>query len=174
MPLATGIVIFLPPEAQAVAAPLERQYALESLIRVPPHISVLIPFVPYDQLDQALLTLQAIGAETEAFSITLQGYDHFPGVIFMNPVNPDPIKGLFRKISAAFPTYLPYDGRHGNDLHPHVTVAEFEDDDQRQQTTLPEYAPITFRVERFHIVYGMHSDDEVLPWLTYAVVPLNG
>jgi len=50
-------------------------------------------------------------------------------VIFMKPANPEPIKAIFRQIYDAFPLYPPYGGAFGNDLHPHVTVGEFKNNE---------------------------------------------
>src|SRR4051794_10274025 len=126
MSLSTAVVIFASHEIQAIATPIMRQYALESLIRVPAHITLMFPFVPYDQLGEAAQTIQSICSHIKPFEITLSGYDQFPGVIFMKPANPEPIKAVFRQIYDAFPLYPPYGGAFGNDLHPHVTVGEFK------------------------------------------------
>jgi len=172
MMLSTAVVIFAPHEVQAVATPIMRQYALESLIRVPAHITLMFPFVPCERLSEAALTLKALSAQIKPFEITLSGYDQFTGVVFMRPVNPEPIKAVFRQIYEAFPLYPPYGGTFGNDLHPHVTVGEFKNEDEQRSVWLPDYAPITFRAERIHLIYGVHR--EPLPWLTYSVIPFTG
>src|SRR2546423_1328000 len=98
MNLTTAVVIFAPHEVQAVATPIMRQYALDSLIRVPAHITLMFPFVPFEQLDSAAQTIKSICADIRPFDITLSGYDQFPGVIFMQPANPESIKAIFRQI----------------------------------------------------------------------------
>ncbi len=167
----TAIVIFPPHEVQAVATPIKRQYALDSLIRVPPHVTLMFPFVPYEQLDEAAHTIQSICSNIAPFDITLSGYSQFPGVIFMQPANPEPIKAVFRRIYDAFPLYPPYGGTFGNDLHPHLTVGEFKNEDEQRTVWLPDYAPITFQAERVHLIYGVHR--EPLPWLTHSVIPFG-
>lgn len=171
MEFSTGIVIFAPHEVQAIAVPIMRQYAVDSLLRVPPHITLLFPFVPYEKLDDAEGTLRELCAQIKPIEITLRGYDQFPGVIFMQPADPQPIKAVFRQIYDAFPLYPPYGGVFGNDLHPHLTVGEFKNEDEQHSVWLPDYAPISFRAERIHLIYGLHR--EPLPWLTHSVIPFS-
>ncbi len=57
-------------------------------------------------------------------------------------------------------------------LFPHMTVGEFDNEADRLAATLPDYEPITFRVERLHILYGPFG--EPLPWITHSVIPLGG
>jgi len=148
-----------------------RQYALDSLIRVPAHITLMFPFVPYEQLDTAAQTVQSICSAIAPFAITIAGYDQIPGVIIMQPANPEPIKTVFRQIYYAFPLYSPYGGAFGNDIHPHMTVGEFKNEDEQRAVWLPDYAPITFRAERIYISY---RNREPLPWLTHSVIALSG
>lgn len=171
MDLTTSILIAAPHEVQEIAVPIMQKYAPETLSRVLAHLTVFYPFVPYEQLGEACSRLRAICADVQPFDVTMSGYGRFPGVIFMTPVDPEPIKVLFRKIYAAFPDYPPYGGAYGDDLHPHMTVAEFKDQPEPQDITLPDYAPITFRVERLHVTYG--SAEHTLPWITYEVIPLG-
>ena len=172
MKMQTAIIIVAPHEVQAIASPLMRRYAPDSAIRVPPHITVLYPFVPVEGLDEACKKVRTICANVAPFDITLRGYDSFPKVAFMMPANPEPIQALFRQIFAAFPECPPYGGAFGHDLHPHMTVGEFADVEAQQAAILPDYAPITFRAERVHVLYG--PIDVALPWITRAVIPLQG
>lgn len=171
MHLSTAIVIMAPPEAQAVAVPLLRQYSPDSLLRVPPHITVSYPFVPYDQLDEALPKLHSLCADVPPFELTVHGYDAFPGVAYMKPLNPEPVQALFQRIFAAFPEYPPYEGRFGNEIQPHLTVGEFADEHIQKAAVLPFYDPVTWLVTRVHVLYG--TQQAVLPWLTYDVITLG-
>ena len=172
MNLTSGIVIFPPIEVQAVAVPIMRQFTPEHLIRLPAHITVLFPFVPQEQMDAAAQTIQSICATIKPFEITLSGYGQFPGTVFMQPANPEPIKAVFRKIYDAFPLFPPYGGAFGNDIHPHVTVAEFKSEIEQRSILLPDYAPITFRAERLHLLYDVYQ--EPLLWLTHSVIAFTG
>jgi 2'-5' RNA ligase len=171
MEVTTAIVIFGSLEVQAVAVPLLKQHWPEGLCRAPAHITVLYPFAPLEKLPAASLQVRGLCAAQAPFDLTLDGYDSFPKVAYMKLADPQPIKALFRRVRAVFPEYLPYEGQFGDDLHPHVTVAQFPDEETQRAVHLPEYAPITFRVERLHLVFGALTSD--IPWLTYDVIPLG-
>ncbi len=171
MTLLSAVVIFPPHNLQAIAIPIMRQYAANTYSRIAAHITLLTPFIPFEQIEQASQTLQAICADVKPFEITLSGYGHFPQITFMQPTDPRPIKALFRTVFDDFPLYPPYGGTFGNDLHPHLTVAEFGSEDEQPITRLPDYAPLTFKVDCIHLIYGT---EEPLPWLTYSVIRLGG
>ena len=167
--LATSVDIIAPHEVQAVAVPIMRQYV--PTILLPPHITLMFPFVPFDQLDTACETLRQLAVEIAPFEVTLAGYGEFPGVIYMQPVEPAPIKHVFYQLYDAFPDYPPYEGAFGNDLQPHMTVVQLDDDTVSADLSLPDYDPITFQVDKLHVWYGVRHQD--LPWLTYEVLPLG-
>jgi 2'-5' RNA ligase len=169
MTLQTGIIIVGPHAAQAVAVPLMLRYSPYLLTVFPAEITVLYPFVPVEDLDAACARLRDLCAGIAPFEVTLSGYDRFPGVVFMNPITPEPIRAVFRTISAAFPDYPPYGGQFGNDIHPHMTV--FDGENPPPLADFPAYAPITFTVDRLHVVCGPDTLD--LPWLTVDVILLR-
>lgn len=171
MDLKTGLVITAPHEVQALAVPLLKRYSPHLLVIYPACITVLYPFVPLAHLDEACAALRDVCADLQPFEITLAGYDHFPRTIFMNPINPEPIRQLFCKIRELFPDYAPYGGEFGTDIHPHLTVAMFDSEIERQQAIMPDYAPVTFLARRLDVVTGSSRLD--LPMLTHTIIPLG-
>ena len=170
--LTTVIMIVAPHEVQAIAVPILRKYAPDTLSRVPAHLTILYPFVGYERLNGACTKLRAICADIAPFEITMSGYDSFPLTAYMNPRDPAPILAVFKKIFAEFPECPPYGGSFGDELHPHMTVGEFRSEAEQRAAVLPTYAPLTFRADKLHVMYGI--DREPLPWLTHAVIPLGG
>jgi 2'-5' RNA ligase len=148
-----------------------RQYSPASLIRFHPHITLMFPFVPFDQIEPACETLRHLVSDIAPFEVTLVGYGEFPGVVYMKPGNPAPVQALFRQLYDAFPDYPPYEGEFGDELKPHMTVVQLDDDTHSDDLSLPDYDPITFQVDRLHVWYGVRHQD--LPWVTYAVIPLR-
>jgi 2'-5' RNA ligase len=171
MELTTALTILAPHEVQAIAVPTMHRYCHDSLIRMAAHITILFPFVPIARLDSACDTLRELCASVEPFDITMNGYGHFPLVAYMQPKDDMPIRALCQKVFAAFPDTAPYWGIHGNDPTPHMTVGEFASEAEQGQAILPDYAPMTFRVTRLHVMYGV--DKVALPWITHAVIPLK-
>lgn len=172
MDYTTALVLVAPHEVQEIAVPILKRYAPDSLTLLPAHITLMFPFVKYEKLDSAALELQKVCAEIEPFDVTLDGYATFPGVTYMRIDDPTPIKNLFGVIFAAFPEHPPYGGTFGNDLQPHLTVAKFEHPRQQRTAQLPPYKPITFKVDRIHLTYGVHGVE--LPWITWEVLRLRG
>lgn len=167
----TAIVIIAPYEVQEIAVPIMQRYAPDALTLLPAHITLLFPFVKYDKLDAAGDTLRDLCAQIAPFEVTLDGYGAFPQTTYMQIADPVALKAVLAQLTAAFPHFLPYGGAHGSDLVPHLTVAKFTDERQQNAAALPSYKPITFRVERLHLTYGVHGVQ--LPWITYEVLKLG-
>lgn len=171
MPLVSAIVIYAPYAVQKVAVPLMRIYAPNDFARVPPHITVLFPFVPAAGLAAVAPRLREIGGRFAPFEVTMRGYGQFPGVMYLQPADPTPIQAIFRAIYDEFPDYPPYGGQFGEQITPHMTVGTFADEAAQQAATFPDYEPLTFRADRLHLIYG--DPQEKLPWLTYDVIVLG-
>ncbi len=169
----TAIVILAPHEVQVALAPYRLKYGFEGAVRVPAHISLILPFVQLDELPQAEKKLRKICKTVAPFDITLKSYQNFPYAIFLVPQHPQPIIHLFEKIYAAFPDYPPYAGAYGNQLAPHMTIAEFKTVEEREavQAQLPPWKPMTFRTDRIHILHG--SAETVSPTIPYAIIHLG-
>ncbi len=167
----TAVVLFAPHDVQEIAVPLMQRYSADNLLRLPAHITLLFPWVPFAQLDAACAALREVCAGVQPFEVTLHGYDTFPGVTYMKPVDPQPLIALFQVIFACFPEYPPYGGAFGSDLVPHITVGEFNNNFSQFAAHLPDYSPVTFQAERLHIVYGVHR--VALPWMVWDVVRLG-
>src|SRR5450432_2499221 len=130
----SAVVIIAPYRVQAFAVPLMRSHCFESMMRVPAHITVLFPFVPVSDLNTACRRLRELCASVPTFDVTLNGYGQFPTVVYLKPANPEPIKALFQLVHAQFPTYPPYQGMFGSDdITPHMTVGEFENEAARDR-----------------------------------------
>src|SRR5579862_1106375 len=155
--LTTVIMIVAPHEVQSIAVPLLQRFAPDTLTRVPAHLTVLYPFVAYERLDEACDKLREICAKVPPFEVTMAGFGEFPSVIYMTPRNPKPIKQIFNRIYQDFPECPPYRGAFGDDMTPHMTVGEFESEDEKRaaRAMLPRYTPITFMATRLHVMYGI-------------------
>jgi 2'-5' RNA ligase len=94
---------------------------------VPLHVTLLTPFV-----DNALLVtgvfdqLQAVLAEWSPFECTLREirlFDGPPRIAWLDPVPSQPFIDMTRALMSAFPGHLPYGGKFGSEITPHVTIA---------------------------------------------------
>jgi 2'-5' RNA ligase len=173
MEYTTAIGILAPLAVQAVAMPLMKLCNFEGMLRVPAHITILFPFVPFADLDAACGKLRVLFADQPPFTVTLDGYGYFPTALYMKPVDPTPIQALYRAVHAQFPDCLPYGGAFGSEtITPHLTVGEFKTEAERRAVSPPPYEPISFTVNRLHVIAGV--EHEPLPWITHDVIPLGG
>lgn len=172
MDIQTSVAIIPPHSVQALAVPLLRQHMPQMHGTFMPHITLLYPFVPLDQLDSACRTLHSMCRSIVPFDITLEGYGHFPDVAYMRIRDAQPVRHLAYDIHAHFPAHRPYDGKYGEEIYPHITIMYLDADKGETPPPLPDYSPITFRVDRIHVNYGIPG--EALPWITRDVISLGG
>jgi 2'-5' RNA ligase len=92
---------------------------------VPPHVSLLYPFVPPAEVDIALVRdLTAIVAAVPAFRFRLESVGWFGDrVLWLAPEPAVPFKALVERLSARWPEYPPYGGDF-SELVPHLTIGE--------------------------------------------------
>lgn len=95
--------------------------------RVPPHITVLVPWVLEPDraaLDRLAEAVHGFGP----FDLTFPTAERFPdGVVYLRPEPYDELRALLRSVTAAFPEHPPYGGAIA-DPDPHLTVAADGDD----------------------------------------------
>jgi len=164
----SSLLIIPPNEVQRFASPLREAYLSDHGIKGPAHITLFYPFVPVAELDTAAHKLQQLCQRIAAFEITLDHYNHFPTICYLEPHDPKPVLDLYEKISQVFPGLEPFKGVYGRELVPHLTLAAFE---EANPIELPPAPCFTFRVDRLYLYYG---PDECVPWLPHSVLVFGG
>ena len=121
--LRTAVVVAVP-EASTVVDPWrERTCADKPSIGVPPHVTLLFPFVPAARVDEGLLRdLDALFAGFATFEVTFRRTARFPSTVFLEPEPAEPFTVLTASIVARFPDYPPSEGEF-DEIVPHLTVA---------------------------------------------------
>ena len=96
---------------------------------VPPHVTILSPFIAADRLDRhTSAVIGEIVARASAFDVELAHVRRWPpsedgpGVVWLAPEPAEPFVALTRAIWAAYPEWPPY-GREDADLEAHLTIA---------------------------------------------------
>ncbi len=171
MNLESTLLIVPPRPVQSFAFPIRETHDAESFNRVPAHITLLYPFVPPDQVEEAEKVLAKICKKCTPFMLTLDRYGQFEDALFLEPSQPEKIIELFTKISEAFPDYPPYEGERGKGFHPHLTLAKLDKPAQAKKIKLPPEPEFTFEVKQIHIYLGAPDDDT--PFIPRAVIPLG-
>jgi 2'-5' RNA ligase len=96
---------------------------------VPPHVTILSPFLDSTAIDAAVHErLAAIASGEPSFGVAFRSVRqwprsaHGPGVVWLAPVPAEPFVRLTRAVWAAWPETPPYN-RVDDDLEAHLTIA---------------------------------------------------
>jgi 2'-5' RNA ligase len=112
------------PEAEPLVREWRAKHDWSAQHGVPAHITLLVPFVPTETIDDRLhAELRALFAAHPAFSFRLARVARFPEVAWLAPEPVEPFKALIEAIASQYPEYPPYEGIH-DEVIPHLTVAE--------------------------------------------------
>jgi 2'-5' RNA ligase len=121
----TAIVVLVP-EARAVADRWRRAYTPGGAAGMPPHVTLLYPFLDDAVLgERELEAVREVVAAHAAFAFTLTRVEAFADVLYLSPEPDGPFRELTAALARAFPEHPPYGGAY-DDLVPHLTLAEDE------------------------------------------------
>ena len=120
----TALVVLVP-EADRLVGTFRNRHHADSVARgIPPHITVLFPFVPAAEVGrEPVAAVRALAGVATAFEARLTRVATFDGHVWLEPAPRDRFVGLIREASAAFPSFPPYGGVHAGPV-PHLTVGQ--------------------------------------------------
>lgn len=119
----TALIIEAP--ISTTLAALREKFSDDARFGVPPHLTVLFPFVPAEMLDEVVtenLARVFCGMHQFDFSLTHTGW-FGREVLWLAPESPTPFIELTSAVMHAFPAYPPYGGLHDASA-PHATVGD--------------------------------------------------
>ena len=123
----TAVVIAFPELSPVVDVWRERTCADRPSIGIPPHVTLLHPFVPAEQVDGRVITeLTRLFVATPQLALEFRELRRWPGMAYLAPEPPDPFAALTNTIVECWPDYPPYEGIHETVI-PHLTVAYGDD-----------------------------------------------
>jgi 2'-5' RNA ligase len=131
------------------------------------HVTLTVPFVPSEQLDEEELARFAAGLEP--FDYELARCARFPTGLYLVPEPEELLLALIDAVLRRWPEYPRYGGEHP-DVVPHVTVAE-RDFDAAEAAVAP-HLPIAARAEELLVLTLV--DPEVRRWEPHARFRLGG
>jgi 2'-5' RNA ligase len=116
-------------EAEPATDRWRRRYTPDGADGMPPHVTVLYPFVDENVLvgDQIRQVDAALG-DFQPFDFSLVSLDEFaasdakPCVLYLTPDPPEPFREMTDALVMAFPDFPPYGGAFARVI-PHLTVA---------------------------------------------------
>jgi 2'-5' RNA ligase len=160
------------PEAEPLILPWQRTYDPASATGVPSHITLIYPFLPPERLEPALIDdLRSIFTRSAPFSFVLNGFDRFPGVLFLTPEPSQPFVALIEALVARVPEAPPYGGAHET-IIPHLTVVHHDDPKLLGQiaAALAPALPLPCTARQVWLLEQDDRDD----WQTRHRFPLGG
>lgn len=170
-------VIVAVPEAESVVGAYRRRFDAAAAWGVPAHVTVLYPFLePQALTPETVERLRDVIRHIEQFTCDFRRTCWFgQEVLWLAPEPDAPFRVLTDKVVAAFPANLPYGGSFGQDVVPHLTVAEARlatrvDDLLAAEQDLAARLPLTTTVNQALLIAGSEAPNS---WRLVARLPLG-
>src|SRR5881392_3278360 len=104
MSLRSGLVVSVAAAAPLIDGWRERTCEARPSAGVPPHVTLLFPFVPAREIDEAVLRgVAEVCAGVAPFELRFARTGRFPGVLFLEPEPDTPLRALKAALVARFP-----------------------------------------------------------------------
>lgn len=164
----SAIIVRVP--IPACVARVRRQWDRSATIGVPPHVTVLFPFLPPGRLDAAVRhELAVIAAAQEPFDVLFRTVGRFPDLVYLAPEPAGPFAGLTEACAGRFPDFPPYGGAH-DEVIPHLTIVESSDAPMDEiESSIQRHLPFEYRVRALEVI----TPSETGPWHLRWRVPLG-
>jgi 2'-5' RNA ligase len=164
-------------EAEAVVGEWRVRYQRESVERgIPPHLTVLFPFIPATAIGDGTLTeLRRLYAPVRPFGYELASVESFPDAAWLAPVPAEPFHALVDRARQAFPALPPY-GDPEHVVVPHCTVGTHDDPEAVQamvralREDLGPRLPIRCRAAELVLL----AEQEAGTWARREAFPFRG
>jgi 2'-5' RNA ligase len=167
-------VLALVPEAEPVVGALRHRLDPSAPQGVPAHVTVLFPFVPAQQIDDATVERLADAVrEVRPFDCRFHTVRWFgDDYVWLAPDPAAPFDELTDRVHREFPDHPPYEGEH--DPTPHLTVGYRRHSSlealRQAANELAPRLPFDARIERVHLLVGSR---ETGSWRAVAEMPLR-
>jgi 2'-5' RNA ligase len=159
-PSVESVVLVPAPDVGQVVRDLRMQHDPSAAAGVPPHVTLMFPFVPPRDLTEPTFdTLEQLITGTRAFQFSLTRVNEFEqGVVYLEPEPAEPFVQLTRELSRRF-GILPFGGDFGEEPVPHLTVAILESASTRERLVnqLSSLVPIVIRADEAWLMVGNNA-----------------
>jgi 2'-5' RNA ligase len=164
----SAIIVRVPLPARI--ARVRRRWDRSGAIGVPPHVTILFPFLPPERLTAAVRhALADVAAAHPAFDARFTTVRRFPSLLYLAPEAPEPFVALTEAYVGRFPDFLPYGGIH-DDVVPHLTVVEgIEAQMDEVGAELEAELPFSCSVRAIEVI----TPSEAGPWRLRWRLPLG-
>jgi 2'-5' RNA ligase len=167
----TAVVVAFPELSPAVDEWREQTCDDRPSIGVPPHVTLLYPFVPAETIEEALDDLRALFAATPSFDVSFREVRRWPEMAYLAPEPAEPFVRLTEAIVAQWPDHPPYEGIHDTVI-PHLTVAYGNDELLADvEADVRRHLPLDVHVAEAALLEELEPD---VRWFERARFPLGG
>ena len=148
------------PEAEAAVGTWRSELDRSASWGVPPHITLLYPFVVPSQIDDATIArVQRVLDARSAFELRLVDVRWFDEEdTWLAPEDPAPLVRLTQALQDEFPDHPRYGGAH-DDIVPHLTIASRGPHERQHEAAaaVRAHLPITATVDTVTLMVGEHA-----------------
>jgi hypothetical protein len=170
-----SVLLLEVPEAEPVVASHRRRLDANASLGIPAHVTVLFPFVPPGDLDDAARTdLTRLFASFPRFSYTFDCIGWFnEDVLWLGPRDPAPFRALTELVFAAFSGFPPFGGQYA-EVIPHLTVGHNQPlaDLRAAEAAVRPGLPVAGPATAVTLLTGPANGSA--PWTRVTTFPLGG
>ena len=168
----SGILVPMP-EAEPAVGPPRARLDRAADWGVPAHVTVLFPFVPPEEISDAVIETAARAvASVPAFCCEFSRTCWFrEDVLWLAPEPAAPFRALTSAVHAAFPRFPPYDGEYA-EVMPHLTIGSHGGADalRAAEAAVGPALPVRTLVRRAWLMTGTQAPGS---WRVIAELPLG-
>jgi 2'-5' RNA ligase len=169
VPNRTAVVVVVP-EAQPLYDAWRHRW--DPAPGIPAHVTLLFPFRPAAQVDEALLAeLRALFAEVKSFDVEFGRVGRFEEVAYLAPDPAEPFVALTRALVDRYPEHPPYGDEGFDEIVPHLTIVNRVTPALRDEVAaaLAEHLPVRAHVREATLL----EEDEAGVWRSRATFALG-
>jgi 2'-5' RNA ligase len=166
----TAVIVHVP-EAEPVVGKWRLRHTYDAPLGIPPHVTLLSPFVPADDLNSEVEErLARILGAVQPFDATFARTARFPDVLYLEPEPSERFAELTGAIAAEWPEHPPYEGAH-EVVIPHLTVAEGDAEEllERIASDVEPKLPLRTHVREAQL----YAEDDDGRWHEHSRLPLG-
>ena len=168
-------LVIVVPDAEFLVEVVRSAHDPAAAAGIPPHITVLYPFLPPKQLSAAGIQQEVASCFQQfvPFDFVLVSVKRFPGTLYVAPEPSELFRALTLRVWETFPGCPPYKGRHSH-IIPHLTVASNAGEEiltrvaGEFEISARQFLPLPARAEEVALL-----TNEFGPWQAVATFPLG-
>jgi 2'-5' RNA ligase len=160
-------IVMIPPDSlwepiQKIRSKMDSKFR-----RWMPHITLIYPFVPYEELKSAFHQLEKYTWNLPAFQLTLREISYFRHrrhyTIWLKPEPIEPLAKLVEKLNLIFPEFNDT-VRFSKGFTPHLSLGQAKDkkDLQEKLSFIRKiWNPVSFEVHSFYLIFRHDPPDDI-------------